>query len=193
MIDRNSERLLSQIENLLEISRIESGVFRSRPAATDLGRLIASAVDAMRSTAAGGSVSLVTDVEPDIGEITADPGQLDRVLVNLLSNAVKFTPEGGEVALVARREGGAVEVSVTDTGIGIPADEVPLLFGRFFRASTAEQQAIPGSGLGLAIVKEIVDGHHGTIDVESTPGIGTRFTVRLPADPPVERAAEAAA
>ena len=85
------------------------------------------------------------------------------------------------MTIAARREDGTVEVSVSDTGIGIPADEQPLLFDRFFRASTAEQQAIPGSGLGLAIVKDIVDAHHGTLDVESAPGAGTRIRLRIPA------------
>jgi signal transduction histidine kinase len=193
MIDRNSHRLLAQIENLLDISRIQSGRVASRPVPTDLPRLIAGAIDAMRPVAEAASVSLQSTVAPDLGELTVDPGQLDRVIVNLLSNAVKFTPAGGTVTLVANRDGAEIELAVEDTGIGIPAEEQPRLFDRFFRASTAEQRAIPGSGLGLAIVKEIVEAHHGTVSVDSRPEHGTRFTLRLPADPPTDSHAATAA
>jgi signal transduction histidine kinase len=186
MITRNSDRLLAQIENLLDISRIQHGGGISWPARVDLGRLIGGAMEAIGAVAAAADVSVTADVASDIGDITADPGQLDRVLVNLLSNAVKFTQAGGSVTLVARRDDAMIEIEVSDTGIGIPADEQPLLFDRFFRASTAEQQAIPGSGLGLAIVKDIVDAHHGTVEVDSAPGVGTRFTLRLPVAAPTD-------
>jgi signal transduction histidine kinase len=193
MIARNSRRLRAQIENLLDISRIDIGAFQSRPVPTDLAQIVAGAAETIGAFAEAQSVSLEVATASGIGQITADPEQLERVLVNLLSNAVKFTPAGGAVILSARRDGEVVELSVSDTGIGIPAEEQPLLFDRFFRASSAEELAIPGSGLGLAIVKDIIEAHHGTVRVHSEPGHGTRFIVRLPVRPPTDQFAAAAA
>jgi signal transduction histidine kinase len=102
------------------------------------------------------------------------------VLDNLVSNAIKFTPSGGSVTLSARDGDGPLHVEVTDTGIGIPQDELGLLFSRFYRASTATRRAIPGTGVGLVIARAIVEGHGGTISLESTEGEGTRVTVTLP-------------
>ena len=102
------------------------------------------------------------------------------MLDNLVSNAVKFTPSGGSVILSARNGNGPITVEVTDTGIGIPQDEVGQVFSRFYRASSATNRAIPGTGLGLVIARAIVEGHGGTISLESTEGEGTRVTVTLP-------------
>jgi signal transduction histidine kinase len=99
---------------------------------------------------------------------------------NLLSNAIKYTPPGGTVTVGAYADREAVTVDVTDTGIGIPADQYPQLFTRFFRASTAVDRRIKGTGLGLAVTKAIVEAHGGTIAAEPGPGGGTRFTVTLP-------------
>jgi len=102
------------------------------------------------------------------------------VLDNLVSNALKFTPAGGSVMLSARNGDGRLHVEVTDTGIGIPQEELGQLFSRFYRASTATRRAIPGTGLGLVIARAIVEGHGGTIALESREGQGTRVTVTLP-------------
>jgi signal transduction histidine kinase len=102
------------------------------------------------------------------------------VLDNLLSNAIKYTPAGGTVTVGARATGEAVIIEVTDTGIGIPAEQYPKLFTRFFRASTAVDRKIKGTGLGLAVTKAIVEAHGGAIAAEPGPGCGTRFTVCLP-------------
>ena len=112
--------------------------------------------------------------------VRGDGEQLDRVLVNLLSNASKYTPVGGQIAIDVDSDGGTLSISVADTGIGIPIDEQPHLFTRFFRASTARANSISGNGLGLAIVKSIVERHDGTVQVSSDPAAGSRFTVTLP-------------
>jgi len=96
-----------------------------------------------------------------------------------VSNAVKFTPEGGRVEVKAAQDGSAIALSVSDTGIGIPADEVPRLFGRFFRASSATTNAIPGTGLGLAISQAIAEAHNSAITVQSTLARGTTFRILL--------------
>ena len=103
------------------------------------------------------------------------------MLDNLVSNALKFTPAGGSVILSAANGNGPLRVEVTDTGIGIPQDELGQLFSRFYRASTATRRAIPGTGLGLVIARAIVEGHGGTISLASREGEGTRVTVTLPA------------
>jgi hypothetical protein len=113
--------------------------------------------------------------------VRGDFDQIDRVLVNLLSNASKYTPAGGHVDVDVALVGGAVRMTITDSGIGIPAEELPNLFTRFFRASTARANSISGNGLGLAIVKSIVERHGGAVDVESEPGVGSQFTITLPA------------
>ena len=116
--------------------------------------------------------------------IDGDSSRLEQVFVNLMSNAIKFTPREGTVTVIARRsrsEGDVVEVKVRDTGIGIPVEEFPNVFKRFFRASTATQASIPGFGIGLSLVQSIVREHHGTVTFDSTVGKGTVFTVTLPA------------
>ena len=109
-----------------------------------------------------------------------DPVQLERMVVNLLTNAVKFTPDGGRVELQLRTLTENTEIVISDTGMGIPEDEQPLLFTRFFRSSTATEHAIQGTGLGLTIVKAIVALHGGRISVESAQHRGTTVTVSLP-------------
>ncbi|TQK44077.1 GAF domain-containing protein [Streptomyces sp. SLBN-118] len=180
VIDRNANRLRSLIEDLLTLSRIESGAFTSQREDVDLSRLVSSAVDAMRPAAEAASVRLETDCPEEPLVLEADSDQLDRVLMNLLSNAVKFTPTGGEVRVRAAREDGEVILSVSDTGIGIPKQECQQLFSRFFRASNAVDQAIPGTGLGLTIVQTIVTNHGGTTEVTSEEGRGTTVTARMP-------------
>ena len=113
--------------------------------------------------------------------VVADPQRIEQLLANLISNAFKFTPSGGRVLVRARREGDRATLEVTDTGMGIPANEQQQLFERFFRTSTATANAIPGTGLGLAIAKAIAEKHHGSIAFESVEGAGTTFRVSLPA------------
>jgi signal transduction histidine kinase/HAMP domain-containing protein len=180
VIDRNTVRLRSLIEDLLVLSRIESGTLSTSKQPIEFGWMITSAVAAIVPTAVAAGVTIETDVGAALAG-DADPGQIDRVLMNLLSNAVKFTPPGGMVRVFAVRDGGEVTVRVSDTGMGIPEAEQRHLFDRFFRASNATDQAIPGTGLGLAIVRTIVAQHGGSISLESKEGQGTSVTVRLPA------------
>ncbi|WP_170047279.1 ATP-binding protein [Couchioplanes caeruleus] len=180
VIGRNTRRLRELIEDILILSKIESGSFRASRRPVDLTELAESAVAGMAPAAAKGEVELRSEVDRSL-ELTADPDQLDRVLTNLLSNAVKFTPARGTVTLVVRREADEIHVSVSDTGMGIPSGEQQGLFSRFFRASNAVHRAIPGTGLGLAIVHKIVENHGGHISVQSVEGSGTTVTIRLPA------------
>jgi two-component system, OmpR family, phosphate regulon sensor histidine kinase PhoR len=181
IVDRNADRLLSLIEDLLTLSRIESGAFRIARVPVALDDVVGATLEELRQPAAARGITLIGDIGPDIPTVLGDAGQLERVLLNLLSNAIKFTPRGGRVTVRVRSAREAVEVEVEDDGIGIPAGEQERLFSRFFRSSTAQEQAIQGTGLGLVIVKNIVEHHGGEISVRSAEGVGTTFTVRIPA------------
>jgi two-component system phosphate regulon sensor histidine kinase PhoR len=179
-VGRNARRLQTLLEDMLTISKIELGSFTSDLRPLDLGALVRDAADDIRPTAEEGGLTFVTR-SPD-GDLTVngDADQLARVVLNLLSNAVKYTPRGGRVTLTLSRDAGDAAVTVTDTGIGIPAREQASLFTRFFRASNAVNRAYPGSGLGLSIVRSIVANHHGHAELTSKEGAGTTITVRIP-------------
>jgi PAS domain S-box-containing protein len=180
VVDRNSRRLLSLIEDVLTLSRIESGAFRMNRIDIDLRSALNSAVQVLVPSARNNDLEMHIDIAADIGTVTGDGDQLERVFLNLLSNAIKFTPGGGRVSVVAYRDERSVNVSVSDTGIGVPIEEQPRLFSRFFRASTAHAHAVQGTGLGLTIVKSIVERHGGSVSLQSAPGVGTTVYVELP-------------
>jgi signal transduction histidine kinase len=180
-VERNSRRLHGLIEDLLTISKIEAGGFKTSLAPTELGPLVRAAGEALRHTAEAASLELRVDVAEDVGTVPADATQIDRALMNVLANAIKFSSPGGAIDLTARRVAEHIEIEVADEGIGIAAEDQERLFERFFRAASAKARAIPGSGLGLAIVKEIVEGHGGRVSIQSALGAGTRVTLRLPA------------
>ena len=148
----------------------------------DVRQLVERAVDSAGPVAKNKGVELVAGVEEVLPELAGDRRLLAQLLDNLVSNAVKFTPAGGSVAVGASGDAKEVAIEVVDTGPGIPADEVPRLFDRFFRASTAAD--VPGTGLGLAIAKVIVEAHGGSIGVESELGVGSTFRFVLPLAPP---------
>lgn len=204
VVERNSQRLLDLIEELLTLSRIEAGSIRPGLDPVDLAAVIGEVHRAVLPMLSERDLSFTVEVPSDLGVVTGDAGQLERVILNLVTNAVKFTPDGGSVVVAAAsiNDGtddgtddstdGYARLSVSDTGIGILPDEQDQLFTRFFRSSTARQHAIQGTGLGLAIVKSIVEGHGGSVAIESTPGHGTTVTVELPLAVPALDSAEAA-
>ena len=184
VIERNLRRLRSLIEDLLTLASIDSGRLCTATAPVDIGALVEAVHRTVQPAAASQRLSLDVAVEPDVGTLMADAGQLERVLLNLLSNAIKFTGKGGRVTVRVERADQEVVFSVVDTGIGIPIEEQDQLFSRFFRSSSAVEQAIQGTGLGLAIVKTIIDEHGGRIRVDSMPGTGTTVTFTLPLSKP---------
>ena len=180
VVRRSNSRLREAVEDLLLVAQIEADRLRLRPEPTDLAELATATVEAALPAAAQRGIELLLEVDGRL-PLEADAGRLRQVLDNLVSNALKFTPDGGLVTLSARNGDGPLRVEVTDTGIGIPQDELGLLFSRFYRASTATRRAIPGTGVGLVIARAIVEAHDGTISLESAEGAGTRVTVTLPA------------
>jgi signal transduction histidine kinase len=178
IVDRNCHRLNDLIGDILVTARFDSGGFALDRGRVDLAALAAVHVESIRATARNKDVDVVLVVEDDPPPLHADEMRLGQLLDNLLANAVKFTPGGGHVRIRIAMESDSVRIDVSDTGVGIPADEVDRLFDRFFRASTAN--TIAGTGLGLSIAKSIVEAHGGTIGVSSEVGVGTTFRVDLP-------------
>jgi signal transduction histidine kinase len=179
VVDRNSERLLHLVSDLLFLAQIEAGKLAIELGTVDLEELVEECVEASSPTAAGRDVTLTVSAEP-VPHLQGDRARLTQVLDNLLSNALKFTPAGGRVEVRLRPANGTALIEVEDTGLGIPADEREKLFERFFRSSRATENAIPGTGLGLTISKAIVDRHGGRIELESTENVGTVVRVELP-------------
>jgi signal transduction histidine kinase len=179
IVQRNADRLAILVDQLLFLARADSHPLDLDPQPVDLFEILNEAGETARPTASAKDIALVITGEP-LPETLADRSQILRVVDNLVANAVKFTPEGGNVQLVARREGDAAVVEVADDGPGIPPAEQPDLFNRFYRGSSAIEKAIPGSGLGLAISQVIAEAHGGTIQIDSTPGTGSSFRLTLP-------------
>lgn len=179
-IDTNSRRLLLLIDDLLVLSRVQDRGLENHHVELDLRAVVEAAHEVVAPVAARAGVEFSYDVPDHEVPYVGDVDQLERVLVNLMGNAVKFSPDGGRVRTRLVPSQRVVNLTVSDTGMGIPADEQGRLFTRFFRSSTARGRAIQGSGLGLSIAQAIVERHGGTITVESDPGAGTEFTVRLP-------------
>nr|WP_232523682.1 PAS domain-containing sensor histidine kinase [Nocardioides sp. MAH-18] len=177
----NSTRLLSLIDDLLTLSRIQDGGLGMIARLIDLREVVEDGCAVVAPALERGGVVLDVDLPGEAVPFLGDRDMLERVVINLAGNAVKFTPDGGRVDVSLATEGPDVVLTVADTGIGIPAHEQELLFSRFFRSSLAQERAIPGSGLGLSIALAIVEQHGGRVDLESEPGVGTTFRVRLPA------------
>lgn len=195
-VERNADRLLRLVGDLLFTARVDAGQLTLQPEPVDLVAVVRAAEETARVAATAGGVELRVEAPDGALVISGDPMRLGQACDNLVSNAVKFTPSGGSVTLTVgtgwraadgtvtadERPGAApvARLSVRDTGIGIPDDEQGKLFTRFFRASTAQRNAVPGVGLGLSITKAITTAHGGTLDLESAEGRGTTFTLTLP-------------
>jgi PAS domain S-box-containing protein len=180
VIDRNAERLLRLVEDLLLTAQANAGALALEKDDLDLAAVIEQAVQAGAPVAAARGISLTSSVET-APFVNGDRMRIGQVIDNLVSNALKFTPEGGRVEVRASARRGVARIEVCDTGMGIPDGEQEQLFERFFRTARAQDEAIPGVGLGLSITKAIVEAHGGRISVRSVEGKGTTFRIDLPA------------
>jgi signal transduction histidine kinase len=189
IVYRSSERLQRLVGDLLFVARLDANGLQLEFADVRLDDVVAESVENVAALARAREIDL--RLEPGaLPPVRGDRERLSQLVANLLSNALKFTPAGGTVtARTAHDDDGKVSVEVEDTGIGIPAAEQDRLFQRFFRSSTATEQAIPGTGLGLVIAKAIVEGHGGSISLRSVVGEGTCFRVELPLEGPIDETA----
>jgi len=179
VVQRNADRLLRLVNDLLFVARLEAGELDLHPTEVDLGAVVRQSVEEARPRASAKSIELGCEVQ-SVPSLPADKGRMFQLLDNLVSNAIKFTPEGGRVEVRLLERSSRVRLEVADTGIGIPDEDKARLFERFFRASSATERHIQGTGLGLYIACAIAEAHGGTIDVESELGRGTTFCVELP-------------
>lgn len=177
-IHRNALRLLKLVNTLLDFSRIEAGRATAHFEPTDLAALTAELASTFRSAIERGALTFEVDCQPLDAPAYVDREMWEKVVLNLLSNAFKHTFEGG-IAVGLRQLGDQIRLTVADTGIGIASQELPKLFERFHRVAGAASRSHEGTGIGLALVQELVHQHGGTVQVESEPGRGTRFTVAL--------------
>jgi signal transduction histidine kinase len=180
IVYRSSERLQRLVGDLLFVARLDANGLQLRFADVVVQDVVRECAESAGALARARKIDLRTELH-DLPPVWGDRERLAQLVSNLISNAIKFTPGGGTVTARVYAGEGAV-IQVEDTGIGIPKAEQDRLFQRFFRSSTATEQAIPGTGLGLVISRAIAEAHGGSIDVQSDAGAGTCFTVRLPFD-----------
>lgn len=177
-IDRSSIKLLSMIEDVLDAYRLEVGLLQINREYCDMKAVLNGCCHDMAREAQIRGINFTFSITDDIHPLKVDGKQLARVFANLIGNALKFTPHRGKVSVAAERQGSKLEVVVQDTGIGIPVKDLTRIFNKYYRSDGAN--GFKGTGLGLTISKAIVEAHGGTIEVESSEGVGSRFTVVLP-------------
>jgi len=173
--------LLRLVKQLLDVSRFEAGGGRLEPRAVDLDHFLAELDNAFHVLAVQRDITFAVERRGDLpGEVYWDLDRINEVLGNLLSNAFKFTPRGGRVELGIEPVDGSIHMEVHDTGAGIPPEQLPRIFDKFYQADNQRAAHVTGTGLGLAIAKQIVEAHGGTISCDSTVGVGTTFSITLP-------------
>lgn len=183
MVHRNGLRLMRLVNALLDFSRVEAGRATARFEPTDLGAFTAELAANFRSAFDKAGLTFEVDVRPVGGPVAVDRAMWERIVLNLLSNAFKFTLEGG-VDVTLARDDGHVELTVADTGVGIPPDHLPRVFERFHRIEDQQGRTHEGTGIGLALVSDLVALHGGDVRATSLPGRGSTFTVRIPVRSP---------
>ena len=176
---RNIDRLSRLIDDVLDFQKLNAGKMKFNLQANNIAAVVEEAYTTMQPHAAKNKVDLAVELETNLPTGVFDSDRIMQVLTNLISNAIKFTPEGGRVLLSVHRREEQLVIKVSDTGYGIPKEDLPKLFNRFFRVQRPGKE-IKGTGLGLAIISKIVTGHGGRIEVESELEKGTTFTVLLP-------------
>jgi len=179
-LDEEASLLSQLVDDLQELSLAETGELKLVCQTEDIARLIKQTVAAVQAQAATKGLSVSIDLPDKLPPVNIDSHRIGQVLRNLLENAVTHTAKGGAISIAARQQDNWVEVSVADTGEGIPAEELPNIFERFYRVDKSRARATGSSGLGLTIAKRLVEAHGGKIEVQSEPGKGSRFSFTVP-------------
>ena len=173
-----SERLLTMLHTLMDISEAETGMMPLALASINLAEILAEAVDLYRYVIEDHALDVSTTAPLTLW-VLADRNRLRQVIANLLDNAIKYTPPGGQITLTACQEPAGVAIVVEDTGRGMTPEEIAHIWNRLYRGDKSRSQR--GLGLGLSLVQAVMQAHHGTVAVSSTPGVGSRFMLRFPA------------
>lgn len=182
-----AERLGRLVEQLLDLSKLESGEVPLQREEVPVPALVSRVVSEIAVARGDHDVRIERVLDEDLPPLDADAERVHQVLFNLVDNAVRFTPAGGEVTIAAHRHNGSIEISVADTGVGIPPEHLPRLFERFYRVDPARSRGDGGTGIGLAIARSVVEAHGGHIRAESEVGRGSLFAFDLPAADPDRR------
>jgi two-component system sensor histidine kinase SenX3 len=182
-IQKESTRLGRLVSELLELSRLQGAEPLPEPQPVGVDRIVAEVIDRTRTPASAKDIEVLFSGEREL-TVYGSEGQLVTAVTNLVENAIAYSPESTRVTVSARAAAGSVELCVIDQGIGIEPRDLDRIFERFYRADRARSRATGGTGLGLAIVKHIATNHAGRVDVSSTVGVGSTFTLRLPGRPP---------
>ena len=177
----NCRHLVRLLNDLLDLARSDAGRLAITPKPTEVTPLIDDAVRTMRAQTESKGQDLTQEIEPGLPLVNVEADRIRQILVNLLTNAHEYSPKGASIEVTARPVGADVEIAVTDNGPGIPENQLDHIFDRFTRGDAGLTQRVGGTGLGLAISKSLVELHGGTIEVDSTPGVGSIFSLRLPA------------
>ena len=182
IVHHSGLHLLAVVNTLLDMSKIEQGKFEFLADPFNPRTVVESCCDLLQLKAEQAGIRLLRDIPEDLPELVADARACKQILINLLSNAVKFTPKGGRISVIVRREGARLAFTIADTGIGIAESDLPRLGEPFFQAGSGYSRAHDGTGLGLSVVRGLVGLHGGDLSLESAVGEGTSVTVRLPLD-----------
>ncbi|HEY4191540.1 MAG TPA: PAS domain-containing sensor histidine kinase [Mesorhizobium sp.] len=187
LVRDSGQHLLDVVNSILDVSKIECGAYTTEPEPFRFIEAVEMCRSMMQLQAQAKTISLATQMTPDLGEINADRRAVQQILINLVSNAIKFTHDGGDVVIGANKIGSRLHFWVSDTGIGIAEENIASLGKPFMQIQNGYTRAFEGAGLGLSLVKGLVALHDGTMSVESAPGEGTKVTISLPIDGPIER------
>ncbi len=178
-IRKNSLRLLKLINNLLDFSKLDAGKLNPRFRPTNIRKILEFLVSTLDSAAHSRDLKLTLDFSGADTMLYIDPEMFEKIIMNLLSNAFKFTPPQGSISLLVQDQDDAIQISIQDTGVGIPQDKLGHIFERFAQVDSSEKREFEGTGIGLSLVKELMDLHHGEISVQSAPGKGSVFSLRF--------------
>jgi len=179
-VRQQTTHLQNLIDDLLEYSRLESGQVKLRLSEVSLTEVANAVIDKLKPLADQGQIRLLNKLPSRLASVEADRLRLEQVLTNLIDNAIKFTPPGGAITVLGKDLGADLQISVSDTGIGIPASALERIFDRFFQVDSSASRSYRGTGLGLTICKHIVEHHRGRIWAESEPNKGSTFHFVLP-------------